>query len=273
MGAMADPFQKISNRIGVKRLALVGAAVLITLLWLYLTPQGLLGKADAIGYAVCHRIDTRSFYLGDRQIPLCARCSGMYLGVLAGFLYQLRLGKRSHFPPKPILVAFGLLGLAFALDGLNSYLTLFPGYTPIYPPNNALRLATGTGLGLLIAVVLMPVVNQTLWLAPVESPLIHRWVQLPGLVIAAGLPAAALASENPILLYPLALLSSAAVVGVLGLCFALLWVILLKKENTFNTWREAWPMLLSGFITAMVQIGIIDILRFSFTGSWGGFQF
>ena len=192
MGAMADPFQKISNRIGVKRLALVGAAVLITLLWLYLTPQGLLGKADAIGYAVCHRIDTRSFYLGDRQIPLCARCSGMYLGVLAGFLYQLRLGKRSHFPPKPILVAFGLLGLAFALDGLNSYLTLFPGYTPIYPPNNALRLATGTGLGLLIAVVLMPVVNQTLWLAPVESPLIHRWVQLPGLVIAAGLPAAAI---------------------------------------------------------------------------------
>lgn len=273
MRAMAEPFQQHLHRIGIKRLALVGAAVLITLLWLTLTPQGLLGKADAIGYAVCHRIDTRSFFLGDRQIPLCARCSGMYLGVLAGFLYQLRLGTRSHFPPKPILIVFGLLGLAFALDGLNSYLTLFPGYTPIYPPNNALRLATGTGLGLLIAVVLMPVVNQTLWLAPAESPLIQHWAQLPGLMVAAGLPAAALASENPILLYPLALLSSATVIGVLGLCFALLWVIVLKNENTFSSWRDAWPMLVGGFITAMVQIGIIDILRFWFTGSWGGFKF
>ena len=39
--------------------------------------EGILGHADEIGYAVCHQIDLRSFHIGDRPLPLCARCSGM----------------------------------------------------------------------------------------------------------------------------------------------------------------------------------------------------
>ena len=58
------------------------AVGLVLLGWLLNTPPGLLGKADAIGYAVCHRIDLRSFHLGERALPLCARCSGMYLGAM-----------------------------------------------------------------------------------------------------------------------------------------------------------------------------------------------
>ncbi len=65
---------------------IVCLAVLI--LWLAETPAGLLGKADAVGYAVCHRISVRSFFLDDRPLPLCARCTGMYLGAMAGLLYQ-----------------------------------------------------------------------------------------------------------------------------------------------------------------------------------------
>ena len=33
----------------------------ILAIWLGFTPDGTLGKADAVGYAVCHRIDVRSF--------------------------------------------------------------------------------------------------------------------------------------------------------------------------------------------------------------------
>ena len=45
------------------KILLVLAAVIIVTVWLAKTPDGLLGKADAIGYAVCHRIDARSFHL------------------------------------------------------------------------------------------------------------------------------------------------------------------------------------------------------------------
>src|SRR3990172_4039303 len=85
------------------------AVGLVFLGWLLSTPSGLLGKADAIGYAVCHRIDLRSFHLGARQLPLCARCSGMYLGALVAFVGLLAQGKARFggFPRTALLVMFG----------------------------------------------------------------------------------------------------------------------------------------------------------------------
>jgi hypothetical protein len=82
------------------------ALSLLLFVWLALTPPGLLGKADAIGYAVCHRIAERSFLLGERAVPLCSRCSGMYLGALAGILFHLRFGRRGGLPPRRIQAAF-----------------------------------------------------------------------------------------------------------------------------------------------------------------------
>ena len=74
---------------------------LLLIAWLLNTPEGLLGKADAVVYTVCHRIDLRSFHLGDRQISLCARCTGMYLAAVFGILFQALLGRRrTEYPPK-----------------------------------------------------------------------------------------------------------------------------------------------------------------------------
>src|SRR5512140_1062458 len=94
---------------------LVAASVLFV--WLVDTPAGLLGKADAIGYAVCHRIDLRSFHLGDRQLPLCARCTGMYLGAMLGLFLQRLSGRRGGNPPKAVWFVMALLVLAFGIDG------------------------------------------------------------------------------------------------------------------------------------------------------------
>ena len=55
----------------------LGLGLLIGGAWLLGTPPGILGKADAIGYAICHRILTRSFHVHDRALPLCARCTGI----------------------------------------------------------------------------------------------------------------------------------------------------------------------------------------------------
>ena len=76
-----------TNAIRVIKRAGPSAAVLVFLGFLMVAPPGLLGKADALGYAVCHRIDARSFHIGTRQLPLCARCSGMYLGALLGLVF------------------------------------------------------------------------------------------------------------------------------------------------------------------------------------------
>ncbi len=54
------------------------AALIVFSIWFTIAPPGFLGKADSVGYAICHRIDERSFHVFGRQLPLCARCTGEF---------------------------------------------------------------------------------------------------------------------------------------------------------------------------------------------------
>jgi uncharacterized membrane protein len=257
------------------RLQPIVIAVLSVLLlgWLVLTPAGLLGKADAIGYAVCHRITARSFFIGDRALPLCARCSGMYLGALVGFLFQFRLGRRAGLPSRRVQAVLALFLLAFAFDGVNSYLTFFPQLPNLYPPQNDLRLLTGTLVGIGMAALLLPTFHQVVWQTFDDRPALRSFRQLGLLVGAAGLVAATLANQNPLLIYPLALLSVTALAVILTLAYALIWTLVLKKENTFATWKQLQPVILLALLTVLVQIIILDAGRFALTGTWSGFSF
>jgi uncharacterized membrane protein len=40
----------------------------------------------AFGSLICHQRPERSFFWGDHQFPVCARCTGLYLGSGAGFI-------------------------------------------------------------------------------------------------------------------------------------------------------------------------------------------
>ncbi len=164
--------QSINRALPTTGKSLVFLAVgLLFLSWLLNTPAGLLGKADAVGYAVCHRIDVRSFHIGDRPLPLCSRCTGMYVGAVFGLIFQLVLsGKRSGLPNWRLWVLFGFIAAAFAVDGINSYMHLFPGAPSLYEPSNLTRLITGSGMGLIIAFVIYPSFNQTVWKRPDMSP-------------------------------------------------------------------------------------------------------
>lgn len=254
-----------------------GLLILVTGLvfgaWLLLTPSGLLGKADAAGYAVCHRIDARSFHIGERQTPLCARCSGMYLGALLGLVYLSRYGRRAGMPVKNVLVVLGFFFLMFGLDGLNSYLHLFPVFPGVYEPSNVMRLLTGTGLGLGIAAVLMPVVHQTIWPVYDSRPALAGWRDFLPLLGLALLLDLMILSEVPLLLYPLAVLSAVSIVLILTMVYGVVWTLISKQENRVQHYRQLWPVVTAGFLTAILQIGVIDAGRFWLTGTWGGFNF
>ncbi|GAP13823.1 predicted membrane protein [Longilinea arvoryzae] len=254
------------------KLLLIAAILALLVLWLRFTPPGLLGKADAVGYAVCHRIDLRSFHLGSRPLPLCARCSGMYLGALASAIYQLRKGRRGGLPPRKLWLPLGLLGLAFAVDGTNSYLHFFPGFQGLYEPNNTLRLISGTGLGLLIPTLLLPAFHQTAWAELDPRPALDSWRSLAGLLLAGAGVVLLMLSGNPLILYPLALLSSATVLAILSTCYGLLVLIVVRGDGQARSLRDLWLPLVVGFAIALLQTFAIDWLRLTFTGTWNGFK-
>ncbi|MCK4897228.1 MAG: DUF2085 domain-containing protein [Anaerolineales bacterium] len=246
---------------------------LLFLGWLLNTPPGLLGKADAVGYAVCHRIDTRSFHLGDRQIPLCARCTGMYLGAMLGLVYQQFLGRRrAGMPPWKVLVVLAALVLAFAVDGLNSYLHFFPNAPTLYEPQNWSRLLTGTGMGLVIAAALFPAFNQAVWKYRDPRPALGGLLALAGMVLLALLLDLVVLTENPLVLYPLSLISAAGVIVLLTIVYCMILLVIFRAEHKYSLLYQLWLPLTGGFGMALLQIALLDLGRYLLTGTWEGFH-
>ena len=80
------------------------AAIAAVIAWFIISPEGALGKLDAIGYAVCHRIDARSFQIDERQLPLCARCTGEFYAAGIALLFQAIVsGRRSQLPSRGVM--------------------------------------------------------------------------------------------------------------------------------------------------------------------------
>ncbi|HVN53034.1 MAG TPA: DUF2085 domain-containing protein [Anaerolineaceae bacterium] len=264
------PLKLSASPIWKALVVILGVTLLVV--WGLNTPSGLLGKADSIAYAVCHRIDSHTFHLGDREIPLCARCSGMYLGALLGIAYQLARGRYSSIPPRKILAFFAVLFALFGLDGVNSYLHFFPQAPQLYPPQNWLRLTTGTGMGLAVSAVILPVFHQSVWTNAKPGSALGSWRALAGLLALAAVMDLLFASENPLVLYPLALLSAAGVLILLGMVYTLIWVMLFRAENRFQRWSQLWFPLTGGLVTALLQVALFDLGRFWLTGTWSGFN-
>jgi uncharacterized membrane protein len=241
--------------------------------WLLGTPPGLLGKADAVGYAVCHRIDVRSFHTHDRQLPLCARCTGIYLGVLTGLTFFNARGRTrsSGLPPVNLLLVMALSGAAFAFDGLNSYLSLFAFYHPLYQPHNTLRLITGMGFGLAMIAVVLPVFNSIAWADPDPAPVLRSLKEMGALYeIGAGVCAAVLINQ-PTLRAVLGVISAAGVVLMFGVIGTVIFLTGTRHENAITRWRDLLLPVLAGTIFTFTVIGAIDVVRYWFTGTWGGF--
>jgi uncharacterized membrane protein len=268
----ANPAPRRARQLQYLPLGVVAAAALVWAAWLLSTPAGLLGKADAIGYAVCHRIDGRSFHLGSRALPLCARCTGMYLGVWVGLgVMAVRGGRRAAaLPPRPVLaVLLGFIAL-MGIDGVNSYASLFPGVPALYAPQNWLRLITGTLTGLSLAALIYPVFNQTLWSDWEARPALAGFGDLLWMVaLAAGVVALVLSGWD-VVLYPLALLSAAGVVVILTAMDVVIVLSVVRRESQAAGWGQAALPLVAASALAVLQIGIVDAARFAVFGTWAG---
>jgi len=241
--------------------------------WLLYTPPGLLGKADAVGYAVCHRIDVRSFHLGDRTLPMCARCTGMFLGATLGLIYQAVLRpRRAGMPHWSIFIVLFILAASFAVDSLNSYANLFPGTISLYEPQNWSRLLTGSGMGLAVAALLFPAFNQTVWKEWYTTSGIKNLGSMGILLVLTLLMDAILLTENPFVLYPLALISAAGVIILLTMVYTMVLLMIFRKENFVKHINQLILPMVGGFGVAILQIILLDFVRYLFFGTWDGFH-
>jgi uncharacterized membrane protein len=229
--------------------------------WFFHTPHGLYEKAFAVGSSVCHQIPSHSYETSGIQFPLCARCSGLYLGSFIGLAYYFTQGKRKAFPKKGFIILLIFLFFIWAADGVNSFLTDFLNKTLLYETTNITRLVTGFGMGLVMSTALLTLFNLTVWQDGVNQPLLRRPIQVAAYATASTLGAWILLSANANFFRLFAYISIGTVLVIITLLYALFWIILLKKENSFTKWRSLGLFLTAGFASAMLQITLLTMLR------------
>lgn len=249
----------------------VAISVFVVLLLIVVPPHTVLGKANSVGYAVCHQIAERSFILGGRPLPLCARCTGTFLGAVLGLTVMLLRG-RYRASRLPAVTVLGLLVVFigfWAFDGLNSYMTLFPGAPHLYEPRNWLRLTTGMLNGLALIALVFPIYNFTVWREPTPEPVIRNVRELVVLLPIVALLVLVIQAEIDFLLYPLAIISSLGVVMLLVLINSMIAAVVLGREGFAASWRQVGVPLTVGAALALLQITAMVLLRGYLTSTLG----
>ncbi len=233
----------------------------------FLQAHGLLRYIGLFLSGVCHQLPGHSFSLAGTQLPLCARCSGTYTGALL-VLCALCLKRRqraAELPPRRVMLVLAVLFLLWSVDGLNSYLHFLSGGVWLYAPSNLLRLLTGMGLGLSVTLLVVPVLNLTLWHYPREEQVVNSLKEL-GLLLATVLVVAGLVQVYPeALFYPLFVADVTGVLLMLSLVNAAIVTILLRHVNRLEHWRQALLYLALGLLLSLAEVGAIALLRHALT--------
>jgi uncharacterized membrane protein len=238
----------------------------------HLANSHVLNGADWMGYAICHRITERSFTIAGRQFPLCARCTGMYLGVFLVFLLLWLNGRlhRSGMPSTPImLILMGFVGI-MGIDGINSYLHFFPNAPHLYQPRNWLRLLTGMGTGLMMGIIIVPALVQILWRDASYEPVLANFREFAGVLLIALILVLLLLSNQAAVSYVLALASTAGLLMIVMSLNVVFFLILLRRDGQAVRWQQIVLPLAVGLILAIIELSIISILRFNWTGTMTG---
>lgn len=94
-------------------------------------------------FTVCHQMPERSFFWKGKQFPVCARCTGIYIGYLSMFLF-----------------VFQLIHINFWISLLLIVPTYIDGMTQAFcnrESNNALRAISGftAGIGIMSVVAIV----------------------------------------------------------------------------------------------------------------------
>lgn len=107
----------------------------------------------AIGALVCHQLPDRSFHLAGAQLPVCARCTALYLsgaiGLLAWTAWRAPATRRSF-------------RLAIVALGTPAAITYVMNVAGVWDATNAVRAIASAPLGLVLGAVVAAVTLEDL---------------------------------------------------------------------------------------------------------------
>lgn len=102
----------------------------------------------AVGTLVCHQKPERSFHLWGAQLPVCARCTGIYLGAALA-VAAIAVARRPTTARRPRDSRWRSPARLAVLAALPTAATLLFEWSSGVTPSNTIRFAAGLPLGVL----------------------------------------------------------------------------------------------------------------------------
>ncbi len=245
----------------------IGIPAAIITLFITATPPGLWDKARLIGYALCHQLPERSFFIHEHQTPLCARCTGMYLGFLTGLVFLI-IRRRTHAARMPsvaiISVLIGFITI-MGIDGINSTISILPGAPQLYHTTNLHRIVTGTLFGIAMCLLFFPIFSTAIWRQPSGDRSVKNWRELIVMVLAAFVIDAIVLTQADWLFYPITILSVVGPLLLLSFMGAIIVLTLRSLVNCVDRWWQLLIPMFAGLAFGLVLITTMDVFRASLT--------
>jgi len=225
------------------------------------------------GHGLCHQMAERSYHFGGVSWAVCARCSGIYVGLIFA-LFALLIayrGAQRHGLMLRWYWVFLAAGVAFlGWDGVTSYMHL-------RETTNLLRWITGIGMGASLAPLIYFLLINNIAKRSIDEPVMGGGVWLRGFVELFRVnPRTAVTTllSNPwiaiaismlaafLLVYPAgpllgaagAVIAALAIWATYGALALVILGILRPFYRSVETWRN---LLLPGLLAAIIGLAVI----------------
>jgi uncharacterized membrane protein len=118
-----------------------------------------------LGSRICHQIAERSFHVDGAQLPVCARCTGIYVGLaIAALCATVAVpgcdAAASGRPRQGLVHVHSRLRWVLVFGALPTLLTVFAEWAGIWQPSNVVRAIAGAPLGSAVALALIAAIRE-----------------------------------------------------------------------------------------------------------------
>ena len=134
-----------------------------------------------LGSGICHQKAIVTFECNKVYMPVCSRCTGIYIGFIFSLL-AIILFDRKIKSEIPSIKIFILLISTFLLMGADVALTTFK----IIEPNNFIRFITGFIVGWGLALIILPLSNSVMWQKAIKRKYLEKKINISIWLIAGA---------------------------------------------------------------------------------------
>ena len=226
-------------------------------------PGSYTGTSHAILHGLCAQTPSHTIRFGDQMLPFDARMTGIYGGFIITLLSIAIRGRLFSYgnPPKPVIAVLVMLVGLMASDGFNSLLTDLMFWHP-WESSNSLRVATGYGTGVALAVALSWILASSAWNLGSPGVAVDRLRDLAVPLAGLGAYGVSLVASPPWLHFPVSMLLVISAWLTVTLLMLVIVLLTLKLDSRVRQIRHLHaPVAMSALLAVSVMIGLAA-LRF-----------